>query len=62
MDKRFFAGRQVIAHLLPGKARFQRSGRGAGDEDDDEDENSEEQKRQDAFGQWLESGGDKEDA
>lgn len=60
MNDRFFAGRQVIAHLLEGKPRFKRSGRGdAGDYDDDgEDENGEMQRRQDAFGEWLEAGGD----
>lgn len=55
MNDRFFAGRQVIAHLLEGKSRFRRSGHG-GEGDDDVDE--EQQRRQDAFGEWLEAGGD----
>jgi HIV Tat-specific factor 1 len=61
MNNRFFAGRQVIAHLLEGKPRFKRSGRGGeGDDgaDDDDDEASETQRRQDAFGEWLDAGGD----
>ena len=55
MDNRFFGGRQVIAYLLEGKPRFRRSGRGEDGEDDDD---SEQQKRTDAFGDWLEAGGD----
>lgn len=64
MDGRFFGGRQIIAHLLPGKPKFRRSDRG--DEDLDEEEEqvqgdqagdrqvNEEQRRKDAFGEWLE--------
>lgn len=55
MDNRFFGGRQVIAYLLEGKPRFKRSGRG---EEGEEDEDGEHQKRTDAFGEWLEAGGD----
>ncbi|UZJ54784.1 hypothetical protein CBS101457_004104 [Exobasidium rhododendri] len=58
MNDRFFAGRQVIAHLLEGKPRFKRSGRGDAGEDEDNSENTELQKRQDAFGEWLDAGGD----
>ena len=64
MHGRFFAGRQVIATLFDGKAKFRRSGVGAdeGEEDGDGDEGGnsgakdEEKKRLDAFGKWLESG------
>lgn len=51
MNGRFFAGRTVIAYLADGKPKFRRSG--AGDEEDDEEE-----KRADAFGEWLDGGGD----
>ena len=57
MDKRFFAGRQVIAYLLEGKPRFRRSGR-TGDEEVDDENNDEDARRQDAFGTWLDAGGD----
>lgn len=55
MDQRFFGGRQVIAHLLEGKAKFRRSGRTGEEEGDEDDEATQ---RQDAFGNWLEAGGD----
>lgn len=72
MNGRFFGGRQIVAHLLEGKPRFRRSGKGdEGQEDSDEEDhndggrngtsrvsNKEESKRRDAFGEWLEGGGE----
>jgi HIV Tat-specific factor 1 len=49
MNGRFFAGRQVIATLFDGKAKFKKSG---GDEVDED-----EKKRLDAFANWLEKDG-----
>lgn len=61
MDGRFFGGRQIIAHLLEGKPRFNRSAKGDEIEEDEEEagENSEgpQHSRHDAFGDWLEAGG-----
>jgi len=62
MNGRFFAGRQVIANLFDGKAKFRRSGVGgdAGAEEGEEGGESadaEEKKRLDAFAAWLEEGG-----
>ncbi|PWN36408.1 uncharacterized protein FA14DRAFT_106680, partial [Meira miltonrushii] len=64
MDGRFFGGRKVIAHLLPGKPKFRRSDRDVEDiEDEDEPAEgeqvgdgqvNEQQRRKDAFGEWLE--------
>lgn len=59
MDGRFFAGRKVIAHLFEGKPKFRRSDTGFSVEGDEEvDAVGEEQKRHDAFGDWLDAGGD----
>ncbi|PWN47371.1 hypothetical protein IE53DRAFT_390490, partial [Violaceomyces palustris] len=54
MDGRFFAGRSIDAFLMEGRPRFRRSEKGGGGEDQDE----EEKRRVDAFGDWLENGGD----
>lgn len=48
MDGRYFAGRRIVAILLDGKPKFRRSARS---EEDDE-------QRADAFGEWLDRGGD----
>ncbi|KAL9931718.1 hypothetical protein V8E36_009504 [Tilletia maclaganii] len=59
MDKRFFAGRTISAFLSHGKPRYRRTGvRGPNELDDEDDVDGEEAKRHDAFGAWLDGGGD----
>ncbi|KAK0524528.1 hypothetical protein OC834_005499 [Tilletia horrida] len=60
MNNRYFAGRTISAFLSHGKPRYRRTGVRGPDElgDDDDAGDDEESKRKDAFGAWLDGGGD----
>ncbi|KAE8232128.1 hypothetical protein CF326_g2847 [Tilletia indica] len=58
MNNRYFAGRTITAFLSHGKPRYRRTGVRTGDEDDDDEAVTGEARRIDAFGAWLEGGGD----
>lgn len=56
MDGRYFAGRQITALLVEGRPKFRRS---LGN--DPEEAAGTEHRRADAFGAWLDRGGDHPD-